>query len=617
MPIKIIPSAPEKIFMLLCFLARTALPRIFVARTSALRFAQQLLLSIATTTALVPHVYSDSYTVPWESEFNLPAQTPSGFSIVKPSPASRLIYVSSSDGNDSNARFYTIENPTVGESFRQPVGAVRAYASIAAARAQMREGHPDYILFKRGDTFDGSLKGNRGKSAAARSVATWYGDKPQRPYFRTGTDSGIKAANASYFAVIGLRFHAHKRDPNDPAFVGRENAGKAAGIDATSFSGLTGLLIEDCWLSWYDENTIQAPNYHGAERLTDIIVRRNLIEMNYSDGSSYSQGLFSYRSSVLLEENTFYHNGWYCQAESPGCTTGQATMFGHNTYFSEARNTIFRRNIFISPSSINMKFTSNATSEKNTIKAWNILIENNLLIDGEVGISIGGNKDYDNGPRWRDIRIVNNVIMHNGESRQTNRTLGWGILIDDWQTGVIRGNILSQWGSPTVQNTYGIAISGHNENLDVVDNMFFDIAGKADRSLLSIHNLVDAKNIKVANNHWAGPSISRPLIAAPVDAQIQFSNNRLHSDGALSAGQKRSRNPAAESSIQTTGSLRTESGRNLASYLQSHLDAPPTIPFLLVKLREQSEKNWHHQFSAAEINNYIRQGFCLNGIFCG
>ena len=56
-----------------------------------------------------------------------------------------------------------------------------------------------------------------------------------------------------------------------------------------------------------------------------------------------------FEASVLLEENIFDHNGWYVQ--QPDNTNnnsegGQATMFNHNTYFSDSSDTISRRNIF-------------------------------------------------------------------------------------------------------------------------------------------------------------------------------------------------------------------------------------------------------------------------------
>jgi hypothetical protein len=33
--------------------------------------------------------------------------------------------------------------------------------------------------------------------------------------------------------------------------------------------------------------------------------------------------------------------------------------------------------------------------------------------------------------------------MHVGRTQPTNRTLGWGIDIDDWKKGLVMGNILA------------------------------------------------------------------------------------------------------------------------------------------------------------------------------
>jgi hypothetical protein len=80
-------------------------------------------------------------------------------------------------------------------------------------------------------------------------------------------------------------------------------------------------------------------------------------------------------------------------------------MFNHNTYFTDTHETVFRNNLFLRGSSAANKFTSNTKSGKNEIKVWDLVVDNNLYIEGEVGISIGGNDDQNNGPRWRNIML--------------------------------------------------------------------------------------------------------------------------------------------------------------------------------------------------------------------
>jgi hypothetical protein len=195
--------------------------------------------------------------------------------------------------------------------------------------------------------------------------------------------------------------------------------------------------------------------------LVDNIIRRNLFTNNYST-QSHAQGLYSDRVSIWLEENIFDHNGWYKQGDThfSDQAEGKATMFNHNTYFGATRDTVFRNNLFLRASSIGNKFTSNTTSGINEIKTWNVLIDNNLYVEGEVGISLGGNSDQNNGPRWRNIQVTNNVLMHIGRTQPTLRTLGWGLDVQDWDGGRVTGNIFTAWGTAPSTTTSPSAVGG-------------------------------------------------------------------------------------------------------------------------------------------------------------
>jgi hypothetical protein len=80
---------------------------------------------------------------------------------------SRIVYVSTTDGNDTTANnnqygrsYYLPSDPVIGPDPTNPIGPIYAHAtfnsSYVAARCSPinQSGNPDWLLFKRGDTFD-------------------------------------------------------------------------------------------------------------------------------------------------------------------------------------------------------------------------------------------------------------------------------------------------------------------------------------------------------------------------------------------------------------------------------------------------------------------------------
>lgn len=107
--------------------------------------------------------------------------------------------------------------------------------------------------------------------------------------------------------MVGIRFSATQRDPASADFVGLTNVENNKGFEILGGYGnsITGdVLIEDCWFEWFSNNTVQTT----ASPLTNIVIRRNIINSNYST-VAHAQGIFSSWASVLLEENVFDHNG--------------------------------------------------------------------------------------------------------------------------------------------------------------------------------------------------------------------------------------------------------------------------------------------------------------------
>src|SRR5580765_5617634 len=102
--------------------------------------------------------------------------TNSGWTKFAQSSDTRIIYVSSSSGSDSNS----------GLSANAPL------KSIGKAKSLLRDGKPDWLLLKRGDTFAGGIGPwkTSGRSASEMQVFGTYGTG-NRPILKSGTKEGF------------------------------------------------------------------------------------------------------------------------------------------------------------------------------------------------------------------------------------------------------------------------------------------------------------------------------------------------------------------------------------------------------------------------------------------
>ncbi len=330
-----------------------------------------------------------------------------GWTIYKPSINSRMIYVSTTEGNYKTAQLYLLTSKEVGKNPFLPQGKIKAFKSIKAALKEARDHAPDWILLKRGDVWHENLKElKNGESKHAPSLFSSYGQDIQRPVLKTDTIIGFKIPQNLQFAVLsGIHFQAINKD---------EIINKNTGVDGIQLVNKKGekiesFLIEDCIIQYYKHNLTLL----NSGTMKNFVIRRNLILDAYTspkkkEKKAISQGILATGANFLLEENIFDHNGWKIQRHPNhdwiDPRAGQATWLNHNAYFPNAQGVIIRKNIFLRSSSIQNKWTAN----NGTGSARDVIIDNNFYMDGEIGISMGGNK---NGPlRFVNIKIINNVL---------------------------------------------------------------------------------------------------------------------------------------------------------------------------------------------------------------
>ncbi len=320
-----------------------------------------------------------------------------GWTVITPSADSRIIYVSSSQGSDTNS----------GLSASAPV------EMIAKGVSLLRDGYPDWLLVKRGDTFTTSappgtfsmvaLLNKSGRSATEPLVLSAYGSGP-RPILDTpiGGRAITVGSLCSHVSVLGIECTSSQRNPQSPNYI--DNGAETAGYFLTS-SGNDGFLIEDCKFSYFKDNVnIQGTN---GGIVHNVSFRRNVVVNAYSSGGGHSQGIYiAGVENLLLEDNLFDHNGWneYVSGSGP-------TIFNHNVYmqYDCSGSIAVRGNI-----------SANASSHGMQIRPGGI-VSGNLFVHNPIGLLWG------NGSGYAESGEVRGNVVLEGSNIDINTPRGFGI----------------------------------------------------------------------------------------------------------------------------------------------------------------------------------------------
>ena len=530
-----------------------------------------------------------------------------GWTIFTPSPDSRILYISN-DGNDGSGQYYLPSDPEIGLDPFNPVGPIEAYATYAAAYTQTREGYPDWILVRRGDTFYETIGSQirNGRDEDEPFLIASYGNSGLSPLFKTGSSSAFSwcCDYINWIALSGISFYAHTRDPDNIAeYVSGDGSN---GMGFTLYGHSQGLLIEGCKFRFFASNVIQAA---GEGTMDGVVLRRNVLLDNY-DTDAHSQGIYFHGlTGISFDENIFDHNGWYMQQIVPGAndqSNGQATMYNHNIYCSENSNVQIHDNIFLQPSSNNNKFTSVGSST-------NISVLNNLYVDGEIGIGIGGNTP---GPlRFHNVTVEDNVLTNFGRSQPTNRNIVWLFNIQDWDGGNANDNYFINQPFADRTNNYAIYVEGTSRNVNISYNTIYNLRNS--RGII----FSDSQGNNVTNMVMTHNKIQIPLDASYlVDAYYdpigkwEIADNIYHHNDVDRFRLQGTPMSFSEWQTQTGDNsvfqefMFFDATRGIETY-QASLGKTATIDAFIAEARSQDRYNWNINYTAPVVNAWIKQGF--------
>ena len=526
-----------------------------------------------------------------------------GFTVVAPEGNARVVYVSSSLGDDAND----------GLSPASPV------KTLDRGESLLRDRSGDQMLLNRGDVWRETLGewDKSGRNAQQPIVIGAYGVGP-RPRLDTGTRTAFsimsESADVKHVAMIGLHLAASARVPGSPDYTGGEG-GNGVGV----LSRVDNLLVEDCFIQAYEENILLQDHNGPASNVT---IRRSVIVDAHSPGGR-AQGLYAYGvRGLTIEGNLFDHNGW--SQTVPGA---RATIFNHNIYIS-SNNTgvVVRENVIANASSHGLQARSGGR------------VENNVFLDNPIGMTFGvvkgssvtaggvsgvvngnvflGTRDISGEGRGKGLEIgntkpniptvvSNNIFAHSNDAVGSDYAMLLSYAGDTSPNGeqaaglndlVVQGNIVYRWSKGLRFDPEFVPGGLGRFALNRVTIRGNDFQQVSDKRLVAHDAPLDPAQEKWSGNRYDGD--------ADDDSRIMLAGRRLTLERWADAHEPTAANArAAYADAERTADAYAALTTGVASRAN-----------LLAELRAGASFHWRPQFTATGIIDYVRAGFAEEGV---
>lgn len=382
-----------------------------------------------------------------------------GWTVLTPSSNTRIYYVDAVNGNNTTAQY--VEASSVSD-IRNP-GSVFAYKTIEAAAAVVRDGYPDWILLKRGQSWTDESLGEfkSGLSAGEPLVISYYGTSGDRPLIRN-IDNFIdfNGRDKSHLVLHGLHIYNYKQDPDSSDFdlAQSEKVLRLIGRGEN-------ILIEDCK---FEFNEIVLSGYNG--KYNNVNIRRCIVVDTYynnsaNDNNQRPSGLYaSMINGLLIEQCVFDHNGW-----NEDITSAAANMYNHDIYLQyNCSNTIVRDNIITRGAAHGLQLRGCG------------IAEDNLFVQNAVALNLGyhGHESV-----YDTIAIAKNNVILEGRDMDPNDVTGslstnavWGIWTS-FERFIVENNIIAN----RIATVPGTATPDDNGAItDYINNIIYNWEDKRD-----------------------------------------------------------------------------------------------------------------------------------------
>lgn len=509
---------------------------------------------------------------------------------------SRVVFVSSSEGNDSTGEIYGIANLTFdANGMFQPKGSINAYKTIANGYTHIRDGYPDILLLKREDQwverFDNGGIGiwrKSGRSQAERIILSSYG-LGSRPTLLIGNGSGITTYTANNLIFSGLRIFSHTWEKETPL----------RSVDVLG-DPEENQLYEDC---------VFERNDNRIQDFKRIAFRRN--QFIEGDGSTDPK-IYSVRGAgLLLEENIFYspitaNRHFYLDPDG-------------NEDDTMLTGVVVRKNIFYTSMRTGLSYRSGGILDNN------LIVRNDQILAGGAG----GSKDS-----VQSFTISNNVFLESTPDYLISPSGDgeYSLQIQNNNGSTIKNNI---WTDPTGLGNYTVAIMIKGDvdvniakNIDISNNIIHKWAGLGNDpwAIATSSTFTDVENVRIYNNDFQTANNGRLINNRAYDGGTKrfdgytYISNRYYSPRTskwFDPGSNLSEWVAASGEIDARDIQVSypDSERTLKTYNVTLGGNPSTESFMLEALR-QSRYNYQPKYTACAVNNYIREGFGRQFVEC-
>lgn len=330
---------------------------------------------------------------------------PDGWSEIQQAPDARVVYVSSSLGNNNN------DGLSEAAPLRTP----------SAAYSIVRDGYPDRVLFRAGDvwidtpianSYGGWDKG--GRSADEPMVFGVYGDGSRPQLVLTGSGSVLNLMGRDgpdyngRITIVGLHL------------INRRTDRRVAATGLRSYGGGSSIYIEDCVIEGFSGGV----DFQGVDGipLRGVTFRRCVVA-DSAPGDGHSQGMyFSKVESLKVEECVVDHCGW--------TTPDTQTIFNHGFYVQPScRNVVVRASWISRSSATGIQLRGQFQSAVG-----------NVLLDNPLGISVGHGQAATPSQDWTGI-VAGNVIEGGGDINREPR--GMAITVVRANGGRVTSNLIT------------------------------------------------------------------------------------------------------------------------------------------------------------------------------
>jgi hypothetical protein len=410
--------------------------------------------SVRAVNGVGPSTSSNSVSLVYNGQ---PQGTNSGWTTFTPSADSRQIYVSTS-GSLSNTGL-SASSPT----------------TLADGIARMREGYPDFLYLKKGETYPAIQWRKSGRSAGEKMVITSYGSGARPIIQAASTDqnafgSTYNGANIRNLALVDLDLRASSNSEGAFQLLG---AGANLHFEGNVFR--KGGYIQ---------------GYNGG-RVSNVSFLRNAFLD--SNGYSHAQGFYiSNTDGIIFRENLFDNNGWI----SPG----NADVKGQGLYIHGSCGRI--------PAPI-LEFNIFANSGHGGVQMRpGGRLYGNLGYNNAAHFQIGTTDPHDpDVSRGSPVTgsLEYNFAMESHDALAAGQPKGFAFILDHAQDLVFRENIASQVGG----GNYPLFILGDAFNTTILSSISYlwsASLGCGDECMISTAGLDSRYASSATGNPFPNPS---------------------------------------------------------------------------------------------------------------